>query len=86
MSSFSSEEPRPRRARTGRTDPEVRAASHRERKEEKGKTLMSRDEQLKKKKGELKEQEDKLKKMKGQPVGLKKFLEEVVLQHAKLII
>ena len=42
--------------------------------------------QLKKKKSELKELEDELKKMKGQPVGLKKFLEEVVLPHAKLII
>ena len=55
-------------------------------KEDKGKTLMSRHEQFRRKKGELKEQEDKLKKMKGQPVGLKKFLEEVVLPHAKLII
>jgi hypothetical protein len=54
-------------------------------KEDKGKALMSHDEQLRKKKGELKEQEDKLKKMKGQPVGLKKFLEEVVLRHAKLL-
>ena len=55
-------------------------------KEDKGKALMNRCERLKKKKGELKEQGDELKKMKGQPVGLKKFLEEVVLPHAKLII
>ena len=55
-------------------------------KEDIGKALMNRCERLKKKKGELKEQGDELKKMKGQPVGLKKFLEEVVLPHAKLII
>ena len=46
---------------------------------------MQRCERLEKKKGELKEQEDELKKMKGQPVGLKKFLEEVVLPHATLL-
>ena len=55
-------------------------------KNDKGKTLMSRHERLKRKKGELKEHEDRLKKMKGQPVGLKKFLEEVVLPHSKLCL
>ena len=55
-------------------------------KEHKGKALMKRCERLEKKKGELKELVDELKTMKGQPVGLKKFLEEVVLPHATLII
>jgi len=51
---------------------------------EAGKKFLKGQVQLKQKKVELKEQEGKLKMLKGQPVGLKKFLEEVVLPSCVL--
>jgi len=49
-----------------------------------GKELQHYQQRLVKKKNKLKKQQGELKRSKGQPVGLKKFLEEVVLPHCEL--